>query len=91
MGSFRNIAIFTPNRRFPMTTSLHDALLPYFIKWVSPISYDNKSPRRVIALFYQMGSFGNFLFWVLDFIYLTLIRTGLNQPNSTGTRFTAIK
>jgi hypothetical protein len=37
-----------------------------------------------------MGSFGNFLFWALDFIYLTLIRAGLNQLSSTGTRFAAI-
>jgi hypothetical protein len=43
------------------------------------------------ALFYQMGSFGNFLFWALDFIYLTLIRAGLHQPNSNGTRLIAIK
>jgi hypothetical protein len=38
-----------------------------------------------------MGSFGNFMFWALDFIYLTLIRAGLNQPESNGTRLTAIK
>jgi hypothetical protein len=43
------------------------------------------------ALFNQMGSFGNFMFWALDFIYLTLIRAGLNQPDSNGTRLTAIK
>jgi hypothetical protein len=38
-----------------------------------------------------MGSFGNFLFWALDFISLTLIRAGLHQPNSNGTRLIAIK
>ncbi|MHC4373956.1 MAG: hypothetical protein ACYSQY_03315 [Planctomycetota bacterium] len=41
-------------------------------------------------MFYQMGSFGNLLFWALDFIYLTLIRAGLNQANSTGTGLIAI-
>ena len=34
MALFGIITIFTPNRRFPVTTSLHDALLPYFTKWV---------------------------------------------------------
>jgi hypothetical protein len=42
------------------------------------------------ALFDQMGSFGNFLVWALDFISLTLIRAGLNQPNSNGTGLIAI-
>ena len=45
---------------------------------------------NICYMFYQMGSFGNFLFWALDFIYLTLIRAGLNQPNSNRTRLIAI-
>jgi len=34
-----------------------------------------------------MGSFGNFMF--LAFNYLYLIRVGLNQPDSNGTRLIA--
>ena len=29
-------------------------------------------------------------YWALDFIYLTLIRAGLNQPDSNENRLTAI-
>ena len=34
-------------------------------------------------LFYQMGSFGNFMFLAVN--YLSLIRVDLNQPDSNGT------
>ena len=44
---FGVIAIFMPNRRFPMTTSLHDALFTYFIKWV----------RLVILCFWRSISY----------------------------------
>ena len=51
MALFGIIAIFTPHRRFPVTTSLHDALLPYFTKWVrlvkQPLSTDFEDFRRL--------------------------------------------
>jgi hypothetical protein len=100
MGSFGNFVLFTVKRKLSMTPMFQQCLLPYFTKWVRLGALEaRKFPKKpqyfrhcfnICYMFYQMGSFGNFLFWALDFIYLTLIRAGLNQPNSNRTRLIAI-
>ena len=50
MALFGIIAIITPNRGFPLTTGLHDALLPYFIKWVRLVKQRLSSQISVIRL-----------------------------------------
>jgi hypothetical protein len=96
--------IAATHRQFSIAITLIKRLNPSCLlkngKWVRLGALEaRKFPKKpqyfrhcfnICYMFYQMGSFGNLLFWALDFIYLTLIRAGLNQANSTGTGLIAI-